>query len=136
MNYINTDVRLEVIDGEKRFYFKASQESLQRLPIERIEMIYMMAFRGLLKELRNGSDERPYAMLFRSRVAALMDIRIHLGWLVEIDQFLDVIATEEGNRLRSFYESWLREGDEHGISFRLSDDFDLQRVAEQWREKK
>lgn len=127
---------MEVIDGERRFHFKASPQTLLRLPMERIEMIYMMAFRGLLKELREGSNESPYAMLFRSRVAAVMDIRIDQGWLVEIDQFLAVIAVQEGNRLRSFYESWLREGDEHGISVRLSDDFDLLRVAELWREKK
>ena len=127
---------MEAIDGEKRFHFSSTQETLQRLPIERIEMIYMMAFRGLLKELREGCGERPYAMLFRSRVAALMDIRIHQGWLVEIDQFWDLVTVEEGNRLRTFYESWLHEGDQHGISVRLSGDFDLKRVAERWREIK
>lgn len=43
--------------------------------MERIEMIYMIAFRSMIKALREGQTPRPYAMLFRSRTAAVMDIQ-------------------------------------------------------------
>lgn len=119
---------------ENQFYFSSSHEVLLRLPMERIEMIYMMAFRGLLKELREGDHRGPYAMLFRSRVAALLDIRVQQGWLVEIQQFWEVIELSESIRLQAFYEDWLRQGDEHGISVRLTEDFDLLQTAERWKE--
>lgn len=125
---------LDTESSENQFHFSSSKEVLLRLPMERIEMVYMMAFRGLLKELREGDHKGPYAMMFRSGVAALLDIRIQRGWLVEIQQFLDVVELSEAIRLRKFYEDWLRQGDEHGISVRLTEDFNLLQTAERWEE--
>ncbi len=125
---------IETKSEESEFHFSSSREVLLRLPMERIEMIYMMAFRGMLKELRERDHERPYAMMFRSGVAALLDIRVKRGWLVGIQQFLDVIELSEAIRLREFYDDWLRQGDEHGISVRLNEDFDLLQTAERWKE--
>ena len=66
---------LDSESSENQFHFSSSREVLLRLPMERIEMIYMMAFRGLLKELREGDRIGRCAMMFRSGVAALLDIR-------------------------------------------------------------
>ncbi|MBN8603130.1 MAG: hypothetical protein J0M26_18990 [Planctomycetes bacterium] len=118
----------------KQFVFRCSKSVESRLVVERREMIYMMAFRGVLKELREGEHKGPYAMLFRSGVAALLDIRVQQGWLVEIRQFWKVIELSESIRLRKFYEDWLLQGHEHGISVRLTEDFDLLQTAEKWKE--
>lgn len=113
---------------EQEFVFDCVKSVKDRIPGEHREMIYSMAFRGMIKEFREGQPVKPYAMLYRSRTAALMDIRINRGLLVEIEQFFDWIEPVESAKLRRFYEDWLGLGDEHGISVRLADDFDLQEL--------
>jgi hypothetical protein len=111
---------------EEEFVFDCVKSVKDRIPGEHREMIYSMAFRGMIKEFREGQPVKPYAMLYRSRTAALMDIRINRGLLVEIEQFFDWIEPAESVKLRRFYEDWLSSGDEHGISVRLAEDFDLE----------
>lgn len=93
--------------------------------MERIEMIYMIAFRSMIKELREGQIPRCYAMLFRSRTAAVMDIRINRGWLIEIDAFLGLLDPDFATSLSEFYKDFLAGGEEHGVTTFLADDFDL-----------
>lgn len=112
-------------EPEQAFVFDCVQSIKDRIPGEHREMIYSMAFRGMIKEFREGQPIRPYAMLYRSRTAALMDIRINRGLLVEIEQFFDWIEPVESAKIRSFYADWLLAGDEHGISVRLSEQLDL-----------
>jgi hypothetical protein len=112
-------------EPEQAFVFDCVQSIKDRIPGEHREMIYSMAFRGMIKEFREGQAIRPYAMLYRSRTAALMNIRINRGLLVEIEQFFDWIEPVESAKIRRFYEDWLSSGDEHGISVRLSEELDL-----------
>lgn len=64
-----------------------------------------------------------------------MDIRINRGLLVEIDQFFDWIEPVESGKLRKFYDDWIASGDEHGISVRLTEDFDLGNLLAQLGKK-
>jgi hypothetical protein len=116
---------------EEAFVFDCVKSLKDRIPGEHREMIYSMAFRGMIKEFREGQPVKPYAMLYRSRTAALMDIRINRGLLVEIEQFFGWIEPVESAKLRKFYQDWLASGDEHGISVRLTEDFDLEKLMEQ-----
>jgi hypothetical protein len=109
----------------QQFHFSCSKAVLNRLPMERIEMIYMIAFRSMIKELREGQTPRPYAMLFRSRAAAVMDIRINRGWLIELDSFWGLLKSDFAKSLSDFYQSFLADGDEYGVSTFLADDFDI-----------
>lgn len=116
---------------EEAFVFDCVRSIKNRIPGEHREMIYYMAFRGMIKEFREGHPVKPYSVLFRSRTAALMDIRINRGLLVEIDQFFDWIEPVESGRLRKFYDEWVTSGDEHGVSVRLTEDFDLEKLMGQ-----
>lgn len=111
---------------EEAFVFDCVRSIKNRMPGEHREMIYYMAFRGMIKEFREGQPVRPYSVLFRSRTAALMDIRINRGLLVEIEQFFDWVEPVESAKIRKFYDEWISTGDEHGISVRLAVDFDLE----------
>jgi hypothetical protein len=87
---------------EQQFHFSCSKAVLDRLPMERIEMIYMIAFRSMIQELREGQTPRCYAMLFRSRTATVMDIRINRGWLIGIDAFLGLLDPVFATSLSEF----------------------------------
>ncbi|MEY4568240.1 MAG: hypothetical protein RLY14_3210 [Planctomycetota bacterium] len=65
---------------EQQFHFSCPKAVLDRLQMERIEMIYMVAFRSLFQPGYEEQAVHLKPLLFRFGSWALIDLRINQNW--------------------------------------------------------